>query len=86
MRVKGTIEFTRRIDGDPLIVLPDSLDANEIRVCAAEDLAQPIPAHLVPRIKVRIRKMSGHSFASLQQVEEEQDLVLIEELGAVIRP
>lgn len=63
MTLNGVLEFTRRIDGDPLIVLPDSLVANEIRVGAREDLAQPIPEHLPPRIRYRIQKLTGHTYS-----------------------
>ena len=62
MTVHGILEFTRRIDGDPLIVLPETLRADEIRVCFEDDLAKPIPARLLPRIKVRTRKLTDYAF------------------------
>lgn len=58
LTVRGVIEFTRRIQGDPLLRLPESLVAKEIRVVSLDDLARPIPEHLVPLIKVRSWKYS----------------------------
>lgn len=69
MTVTGFIEFLREID-DPRIILPESLDAEEIRVGSADDLARPIPAHLIPRIKCKVEKLSGHSFNSMRWVDE----------------
>jgi hypothetical protein len=73
LTVKGVIEFTRRVDGDPLIILPETLRADEIRVCFEDDLTKPIPAHLLPRIKVRTRKMTGYAYLPLLDEVQELD-------------
>jgi hypothetical protein len=70
MTVNRVLTFTRRSEGDPKIVLPESLHAEEIRVGLAADLARPIPAHLVHRIRFRVEKMSGYSWSAMEWVDE----------------
>jgi hypothetical protein len=70
MTVGRVLTFTRRGEGDPLITLPESLHAEEIRVGAAADLARPIPTHLVHRIKYRVEKMTGFAWSAMEWVDE----------------
>jgi hypothetical protein len=72
-------------DFDGVVILESLHVDKEIRFRSRGDIARPVLTHLVPRIKVQIRKLTGHSFASLYWVEEQQDLAVLEELGAVIR-
>ncbi|MDX8525965.1 hypothetical protein RFM68_15790 [Mesorhizobium sp. MSK_1335] len=74
MTVRRVLELSLRADGDPLIVLPESLDAEEIRVGALEDVARPIPTHLAHRFRYRIRKLTGHTFSQMTWVEEDRGL------------
>lgn len=74
LTVEGVLQFSRWFEGAPLIVLPESLICDDIRVSAPSDIARPIPTHLVPRIKCRIRKLTGRDFDSMKWIEEERGL------------
>jgi hypothetical protein len=70
MTVGQVLTFTKRSEDDPLIRLPESLDAEEIRIGAAADLAKPIPTHLAHRIKYRVEKLTGFAWSAMEWVDE----------------
>jgi hypothetical protein len=63
--------------GDPYLqvrapfVLPESLHVDkEIRLWGRDDIVRPVPAHLHHRIRVALRKLTGHTWSDAEWSEE----------------
>ena len=72
LTVHGVLALGRHDGMDTATVLPESLQVHgDIRAWKCDDIARPIPEHLYPRILVSQRKLTGHSFTSLEWLDEE---------------
>lgn len=67
--------------GDPYMqvrkafVLPESLHVDrEVRIWSRDDIVQPVPTHLHHRIRVALRKLTGHSWSDLEWADESHPL------------
>lgn len=84
LTVLRVLEFEVGFSHSPLVVLPESLDADEIRIGSPDHLAKPVPVHLLHRIKCRVRKLTGHSFISMHW--DKSDVGLENEFCSSWRP
>lgn len=66
LTICGVLSVSHREKGVPPVVLPESLHVDgEIRLWNRGDVAEPIPTHLYPIIKVALPKLTGHTFGGL---------------------